>query len=135
MPDFFVDADGGQFAFLKEADSPDWGASIYRSTGSVDSLPADETHSDVLDTTDIRRLVLCLKPGGGVSYKFELHGWEGAGTIPDFYLMDGGVFDAGYTQNKIIRIKAQGIDAFYPKITSVSGGSVELEYAPLPYEE
>lgn len=136
MPDFFVNAEGGQFAFLKEEDAPDWSRAITRSVASTpDALPADDTDGEVLDVTSIRRLVVLLKPKNGATYEFDLHGWAAAQNNPDFYVLDGGVFDAGYTKNKIIQVNVQGIDGFFPQITALDTGSVDMEYAPLAYEE
>ena len=134
---FLLDTDGGSLAFLKEDDVPDWSSSIYRSgISSAGNVPNDNTDSNVLECSEVRRCVAVFQPGGGVSsYKFEVYGWVESTNIQDFYLLEGGVFDGGYSKNKIVKINVQGISDLYILMTEVSGGNIDIEYAPIPYEE
>lgn len=133
MPEFFLDAEGGQFAFLKEDDEADWSQAIYRSQTSPDAEPSDQSDADVLDTTSIRSVTCLVKPTSA-TFKMLLKGWQQANNIPDFYVLPGGDLRAGFSDKLSLHINVQGVDAFYPQITEIDGTEVEVEYAPLPYE-
>lgn len=126
---FFLDANGGSLAFMKELDNADWANSVYKADARTDAVGVTS-----LNVTNFRHAMLLINPSNSTSYGFTIYG-KGGGQITSFLALDGGIYE-----NQIGGILL-GVDCFgYEEIsiefdTTDASATYAIEMAVIPYEE
>ncbi|MFB6372033.1 MAG: hypothetical protein ABEN55_02690 [Bradymonadaceae bacterium] len=145
---FFLDAQNGSLAFLKEKDQADWSNSIKRDVLAGDTLPAPPPPSPsdtdkYLDTAGVRQAVVLLSPTqpSNANYTFDVKGLlesqkndTNNDALERFYTLDGGVYGTPFTKRLCIQVNVQGLDGLFVQVTNLDSGDLTYEMAPIPYE-
>lgn len=128
-----LNADGGNFAFVKEGDAPDWSQSITRdASGDEPTPPAGDglDHSDVLGVEKKRTAVIAVEvTSSPVDLQVQIYAKGRSKT--GFFLPSNGLYRT-LTNNKLIRVDCQGFDGLW---CGTKQGNASLEYTYIPYED
>lgn len=137
MPFFFLDADGGQFAFLKEDDTADWSSSEFIEYTSIEQggvSGKDLSSPKVLDVRDIRTAVILVKREEMTSAKIVPKVYQQAQAYEGWYALTG--YPTSPTEDAYsYLVDVKGMDGLYADLTSFSGDFVQVEWAPIPYSD
>lgn len=138
MANIFLDAQGGELAFFKEGESPDWSSSVYRDLAQGDipeSEPTSTGDAEAIDVSEERTAVILLKPSDSTaSYDFKIYAGMASNNIDGFYPMMG-KGRAGLEGKVAISANVKELDELFVGIESLSSGSIEIEYAKVPINQ
>jgi hypothetical protein len=135
---FFLDAEGGSLAFLKEKDYADFVVSDFRTASGVEAygaLPAKDAAGTLL-VKDVRNALIAFVPVDPAAvYSFVVYSQTETqqAEMQVWKVMDGGVYTDRSGPLEI------GVDVFGPSsitvlVTALSVGNLHIEMAQIPYD-
>lgn len=133
---FFLDAEGGSLAFLKEQDFADYDNAVYRLVSAVDTVPFPAPGDpETLDVKDVRNALISFVPTNVLdSYSFFVWGYTGSqnANMQAWTRLDGGLYqDEQFALT--IGVDVFGIEWLYVQIVQIIN-PIHTEMARIPYE-
>lgn len=137
---FFLNANQGSLAFMKEQDFADWDNSVYEADAGANmaTLPAtpfDVSTQKIIETSNVRKCVIALKrSNSSATIDFEIYAGINSTNQVGWYALDGGDYTA-VDKDVLIGVDTLGVDYVTVLVTSVSAGTLGVEMAIVPFEE
>lgn len=137
MARVFLDAQGGELAFFKEDEQPDWSTSVYRDVAQSDipeAEPSSTGASNGVDVRQARNALLIFKPSDtSAHYSYKVYAGVASDHIEDFYPTFG-KGKKNVVGKAAVTIGVQEMDELFVGVEELSAGSIEVEYAKIPIE-
>lgn len=137
---FFLNANQGSLAFMKEQDFADWDNSVYEADAgsnmaSLPATPFDTSTQKIIETSNVRKCVIALKRSDvAASVDFEVYAGIDSVNQVGWYALDGGDY-TGVTKDLFVGVDVLGVDYITVLVNSVSAGTLGIEMAIVPFEE
>lgn len=137
---FFLNANQGSLAFMKEQDFADWDNSVYEADAgsnmaALPATPFDTAAQKIIETSNVRKCVLAFKRSdGAATIDFEVFAGINSTNQEGWYALDGGEYSA-VDKDIFVGVDVLGVDYVTVLVTNVSAGTLGVEMAIVPFEE
>jgi len=137
---FFLNADGGSLAFMKEQDFADWDNSVYEADAgsnmaALPAIPFDTATQKIIETSNVRKCIISFRrTDSGATIDFDIYGGIDSTNQVGWYFMDGGDY-ASIDKDILVGVDVLGVDYVTVLVTAVSAGTLGIDMAIVPFEE